>query len=176
MEHPFVTAKTVLDKELNNQGSSEKNIVYSSNKQSLYTVCGTGYEGENIKQFLKKLENNKIQQLVDIREIPNSRKPGFSKNRLIAALTSLGIEYIHFKLLGSPKVIRHALRENKDYESFFEKYNEYLENQVETMKILEELILHGKTVLLCFEKDHNKCHRKSVLSKLKEAGYGIEDI
>lgn len=77
----------------------------------------TGYEKQNIDDFVSKLMKNKISILVDVREIPLSRKKGFSKKSLQLKLNEAGIEYLHIKQLGSPKLIRHKLREDKNYGS-----------------------------------------------------------
>ena len=37
----------------------------------------TGYEAETIEEFLKKLKDNKVTTVIDIREKPLSRKNGF---------------------------------------------------------------------------------------------------
>jgi uncharacterized protein (DUF488 family) len=47
---------------------------------SLFTI---GYEGRNIDEFVKILQHSHIRRVVDIREIPLSRKRGFSKTKLL---------------------------------------------------------------------------------------------
>jgi len=49
----------------------------------LYTI---GYEGAEISQFLRTLRDCGVQRVIDIRDVPVSRKPGFSKGSLSAAL------------------------------------------------------------------------------------------
>ena len=56
----------------------------------------TGYENETIEEFLKKLQSEGITTVIDVREIPLSRKYGFSKKQLIEQLDTLGIKYFHF--------------------------------------------------------------------------------
>ena len=89
----------------------------------LYTI---GYESKSLDDLIYQLKNHNISTLVDVREIPISRKKGFSKTFFSEYLNKNGIEYIHFKKLGSPKNIRKELKQNKDYISFFEKYVEYI--------------------------------------------------
>jgi uncharacterized protein (DUF488 family) len=49
------------------------------NKSELLTI---GYEGREINEFVKYLKQYNISCLIDIREIPISRKKGFSKSAL----------------------------------------------------------------------------------------------
>ena len=80
----------------------------------LYTV---GYEGADLSDFLNTLKVHKIKQIIDVRDLPLSRKRGFSKNALAAALAKIGITYLHLKALGDPKPGREAARSG-DFASF----------------------------------------------------------
>ena len=71
---------------------------------TIYTI---GYEGIDIDDFLYLLQNHNIETVVDIRELPLSRKQGFSKNILSNHLNLKGYEYIHIPQLGCPKPIRN---------------------------------------------------------------------
>ncbi len=85
-------------------------------KQKLYTI---GYTGFGISEFVDTLLEHEIECLIDIREIPLSRKKGFSKTALTENLESVGIKYSHFRSLGSPRIDRHELRETGDFSQFF---------------------------------------------------------
>ena len=56
-------------------------------------------QSPSLSSRLKKIG---IEQLVDVREIPLSRKNGFAKNALKKALDNNGIIYKHLPELGSP--------------------------------------------------------------------------
>src|SRR5690349_16813730 len=73
----------------------------------LYTV---GYEKVGQADFVAALKAAKVKMLVDVREVANSRRSGFSKKSLAAALDEAGIAYIHMKALGTPKLGREAAR------------------------------------------------------------------
>ena len=45
-----------------------------------------GYEGMTLKEFLDVLKRCRVSMLVDVRELAISRKPGFAKVALSAAL------------------------------------------------------------------------------------------
>ena len=72
-----------------------------------YTI---GYEGADLFDFLATLKHAEVSLLVDIRELPASRRKGFSKNALQENLESVGIQYIHLRDLGDPKEGRLAAR------------------------------------------------------------------
>ena len=73
----------------------------------LWTI---GYEKVGIPEFIATLKAAKIKTLIDVREIANSRRAGFSKKSLAASLDAAGIAYIHMKPLGTPKAGREAAR------------------------------------------------------------------
>jgi uncharacterized protein (DUF488 family) len=72
---------------------------------TLFTV---GYEGSKPSDLFASLQDNGITLLIDVREVPISRKPGFSKTSLSLGLDVAGIRYLHLKGLGDPKPGRVA--------------------------------------------------------------------
>lgn len=132
----------------------------------LFTI---GYEGLDLGQFLKLLTHHQIRVLVDVRELPLSRKKGFSKTALSGALAAHGIEYRHLKALGSPKVMRKQLKSDWDYDAFFSAYDEYLHGQVQAVETLQGIIEADRRVcLLCFEKSHEHCHRSRIAKRVAQ--------
>lgn len=129
---------------------------------SIYTI---GYEGASLNDFIETLKLVGVKTLLDVRELPISRRKGFSKNALKEALAAEGIDYRHERALGSPKAIRHELRETWDYDKFFSEFAVHLDQQTE---LLEQLAneLTGRVALVCFEKHQDDCHRKPVAEKL----------
>ena len=65
-------------------------------------VMGVGYEGKAADTFIRELVASGTQLLVDVRLNPVSRKRGFSKRALTAALADAGISYCHAPQLGNP--------------------------------------------------------------------------
>ena len=127
----------------------------------VYTI---GYEGMDIDEFIRTLEINKIEQILDVREIPISRKVGFSKSKLESRLSADGIRYIHMKELGSPKEIREKLHATHDYKEFFDSYRYYIGSNFSYIQDAWERVLEYRTCLMCFEKKPEECHR-SVLAE-----------
>lgn len=124
-----------------------------------------GYEGRDPDAFLELLARNNVETLVDVRELPLSRKPGFSKTALCRRLGAAGIRYYHRRELGAPRAMRHRLRADGDLATFFEHYRKHLDSQ---QAALHEVIANGRGVvaLMCFEADVNCCHRSLVAQAL----------
>ena len=61
-----------------------------------------GYEGATVGEFLAALQDAGVERVIDVRALPLSRRPGFSKSPLGAALEEAGIDYVHLKALGTP--------------------------------------------------------------------------
>ncbi len=130
-----------------------------------YTI---GYEGKKLDDFILSLKQNHVTRIIDVREIPLSRKKGFSKSALKQKLESEKIEYVHIKSLGSPKPIRDKLKKDYDYPSFFNSYSNYLTTQMDSLKELYKFITSGINCLMCFEKTPEICHRSTLANKLKD--------
>lgn len=124
-----------------------------------------GYEGLSLAEFTETLKRSRVTLLLDVRELPLSRRRGFSKNALRQALHAEGIGYRHEKLLGSPRDIRHQLRKDWDYRAFFKAFRTHLRAQTPLLKRLADE-LTGNVVLLCYERNHEGCHRSEVANAL----------
>ena len=67
---------------------------------SLYTV---GYQGIDIEIFLPSLLDAGVNQVIDVRQYPISRKRGFSKTALSEKLAGVNIAYCHIRDIGLPQ-------------------------------------------------------------------------
>lgn len=133
----------------------------------VYTI---GYEGRGAEDFVEDLVDSCVQVLVDVRELPISRKPGFSKSALSSLVEKVGIEYLHFRSLGSPRAARKKLKAGGDFEEFVKDYDAHLELNPNEIHKLAHLLLSGRrAALMCFERDHTRCHRSLLLGALFEA-------
>lgn len=130
----------------------------------LYTI---GYEGRAVENFVEDLSRAGVEVLVDVREMPVSRKPGFSKTKLSRYVTDEGIDYLHLKSLGSPRDSRRRLRESGDFDTFSREYVNHLESSTEDLGALLALLNSGRqAALMCFERDHAWCHRTLLVREL----------
>lgn len=137
---------------------------------TLYTI---GYEGATEEKFLKKLCANGIEQLLDIRAVPFSRKSGFSFEELRGTLNTAGIRYISMPRLGIPSSYR---RQGISPESLLALYEEVLLKKVpDQIGRAAELCREKPTVLLCFEADAAYCHRSRLAHQISRL-YGFQII
>lgn len=138
------------------------------NKAKLLTI---GYEGASAEDFIATLKYKNVAILIDVRELPLSRKKGFSKNRLRELLEAEGIEYLHIKQLGDPKPGRVAARAG-DFSEFRRIFGEHigLQKTREALQNILPLIEAGGACLLCFERCHSQCHRSIVAEELAKMG------
>ncbi len=127
-----------------------------------------GYEGTNIRQFLRVLEARRITTLVDVRDMPISRKPGFSKGSLAEGCENAGINYEHWPLLGCPKAIREDYRADGDWARYTRRYKLHLETLGETIEQLSARALKERLCLVCFEANPAFCHRSYVAEAAQE--------
>ena len=127
-----------------------------------------GYEGRGIGDFVAHLKHFNISCLIDVREVPISRKPGFSKKILCQKLENENISYIHIKALGSPSSIRKKLKTDLDYNYFFKAYDDHLSCNMDAIKEVHKFILDENICIMCFEHLPNKCHRSLIANKVKE--------
>jgi len=120
------------------------------------------YEGRTIPQFLQELGAAGVRQLVDVRELPVSRKRGFSKYDLAEELHYAGIAYRHLRALGCPKSIRDRYKADHDWRRYTQKFHEHLAQQQPALEELRALVVSEPVAVLCYEADFNRCHRTFV--------------
>jgi uncharacterized protein (DUF488 family) len=141
-------------------------------KSRVFTI---GYEGAALADVVATLKSAGVKQLADIRAVPRSRKPGFSKNVLAAGLEEAGIAYRHFQELGTPDEGRAAVRSGKP-EKMHRIFEKHMQGE-EQKAALKDLIAWSKrapTALLCFEREPAHCHRRIVAGKM--GGFAVEDL
>jgi uncharacterized protein (DUF488 family) len=133
-------------------------------------VSTIGYEGSDVADFVGVLKFKKIDLLVDVRDVPSSRKRGFSKNILREQVEAAGIEYLHLKVLGDPKEGREAARSG-NIGKFRKIFCNHIDNPI-AQAALHELIKigsHKNICLMCFERDHKCCHRTILVEYMLES-------
>jgi len=119
-----------------------------------------GYEGATQAELIGALNAAGVEQVIDVRAVPMSRKPGFSKNVLAAGLREAGIAYVHLRALGTPPAGREAARKGR-LEEFERIYAAQLETPEAGVEAAQMVALAEETpsALLCFERDPAQCHR-----------------
>jgi uncharacterized protein (DUF488 family) len=122
-----------------------------------------GYEGCTVGDVLAELKAAGATLLIDVRAVPQSRKPGFSKRQLAAGLDEQGIAYVHLQGLGTPKAGRVAVRAGhpERMEVIFREHMRSDRAQAELAQA-KDLARQQRACLLCFEQDPMHCHRRLV--------------
>ncbi|TCJ37250.1 DUF488 family protein [Parafrankia sp. BMG5.11] len=131
---------------------------------AIYTI---GYEQATQAAVIDALRAAKVQLLADIRFLPLSRRPGFSKSSLKAAAEEAGIAYRHFKQLGTPAEGREAARRG-DHATLACIYGGQLElpEAMAQMGELHDIAQQQRVALLCYERDAAECHRSLLFDAL----------
>jgi len=131
------------------------------------TLTTIGYEAATLLDFIASLRAANVSRLIDVRELAISRRPGFAKKALSAALEEAGIDYVHLRGLGDPKEGRAAARAGDDarFRRVFAIHMRTEAAQTD-LKKAAALVAEGGACLMCFERDHTGCHRSIVAAAI----------
>ncbi len=123
----------------------------------LFTI---GYEATTVAEFLAALKSAGVARVIDVRALPLSRRPGFSKTPLRGALGEAGIDYVHLRALGTPAAGREAARKGRqaELERIYAGQMELPEAIAASAQMLE-LAREKPSALLCYEREPAGCHR-----------------
>jgi uncharacterized protein (DUF488 family) len=129
-----------------------------------------GYEGAALDDFLATLRESGVTLLIDVRQIPASRRAGFSKVKLREAAEGAGVRYIHLGGLGDPKEGRDAARHGRmaEFRQIFTRHLRTAEAQTD-LQIAADLAGQGGACLLCYERQPAFCHRSIVADALAQS-------
>jgi uncharacterized protein (DUF488 family) len=143
--------------------------------QTLYTI---GYEKARLPDVVATLAAAGVGTLIDVRDRPISRRPGFSKRQLAAALDEAGIRYLGLRALGTPPEGREAGR-RREWDSFWHIVEERLAS-AEAELALDEAARTARgnaSCLLCYEADWRCCHRRRVAEILADRhGFAVRHL
>jgi len=126
-----------------------------------------GYEGAAMADFIAALEAAGVTRVIDVRAVPNSRRPGFSKTPLRNTLAEAGIDYVHLRALGTPAEGRAAARAG-NHDAMAQIYAGQLElpeAMAESAQLLD-LAAERPSAVLCYEREPGECHRSLLLDSI----------
>ncbi|MET0182737.1 MAG: DUF488 domain-containing protein [Caulobacterales bacterium] len=137
--------------------------------RELFTI---GYERASLAEVIDALQEQRIELLIDVRELPNSRRAGFSRRQLEAGLSEAGLAYRHLKALGTPKAGRDAAKrgDTETMAQIFEAKLATPESQL-ALRDAGALAQEKRVCLLCLEHDHTHCHRAIVAHHMAPFGF-----
>ena len=119
----------------------------------LFTI---GYGGRSPQQVAALLKEHGVKVLIDLRETPRTRVPGFSKSALESYMMSQEIIYRHLQALGNAnhripdapvKVVDEGLG----------------------MQALCDVLTQYEVAIMCACRHHGRCHRSYISERLLEA-------
>ena len=141
----------------------------------LYTV---GYEKTLLKDVVSTLAAARVATLIDVRDRPISRRPGFSKRQLAAAIEEAGMRYVHLQALGTPPEGRLAGR-RREWDRFWGIVEEKLARPEAGLALQEagEIAEAAPSCLLCYEADWQICHRRRIAEILARChGFAVSHL
>lgn len=154
----------------------EYNLVMAAASNIVYTI---GHSTRSIEDFVKLLQDNHIQILVDVRTIPKSRhNPQFEGTVLATALKQQDIGYIHMKDLGG---LRPKAKESINlawHNQSFRNYADYMQTS-QFGQALQELISFSSSrtaAIMCAEAVPWRCHRSLIADALIVRGIEVREI
>jgi uncharacterized protein (DUF488 family) len=126
----------------------------------------------SVDTWLDTLVAQGVEVVVDVRDLPLSRRKGFSKSALRGALAARGVEYVHVKALGNPKALRDALKSGLPFDEFAATFDSLLDDREESLRALATLVTKRVACLVCFEEDPARCHRSLIAGRVAELAGG----
>ena len=142
------------------------------------TLCTIGYERARLGDVVAALAAAGVATLIDVRDRPISRRPGFSKNQLAAGLAAAGIRYVSLRALGTPPEGREANR-RRDWPRFWGIVEAKLATAEADLALAEAAALAAAapSCLLCYEADWHICHRSRIAEMLAEQhGFSLRHL
>jgi uncharacterized protein (DUF488 family) len=134
--------------------------------RALYTI---GYEKALLTDVIAALDSAGVANLIDVRDRPISRRPGFSKRQLAAAAEEAGMRYFHLQALGTPPEGR-AANHRREWDRFWAIVEEKLARPEAELALREaaDLARAAPSCLLCYEADWQICHRRRIAEILAQ--------
>ena len=143
---------------------------------SIWTI---GHSTRSIEVFLSMLSSFQINNLVDVRTYPGSRRyPHFNQENLSRSLEEAGIRYFHFPDLGGrrkpvPDSVNTAWRNTA-----FRGYADHMQTPafIDSVNNLEKIAKEANTAYMCSEAVWWSCHRALISDYLKAEGWKVYHI
>jgi uncharacterized protein (DUF488 family) len=126
-------------------------------------IYSIGYEKALLGEVIAALADAGVAVLLDVRDRPISRRPGFSKRQLASSIEDAGMHYVHLAALGTPPKGRLA-NKRRDWERFWEIVDDKLgrpEAEADLQRVAE-IAARAPSCLLCYEADWRICHRSRI--------------
>jgi hypothetical protein len=142
----------------------------------LFTI---GHSTRSIDEFISILRAHDIEQVVDVRRFPGSRRvPQFNRDSLAESLHAQGIEYAHLPSAGGMRKPRLDSPNVAWRNASFRGYADHMATDEfrSSLENLIELARTKRTAIMCAEAVPWRCHRSLLSDALIVRGVEVEDI
>jgi len=136
-------------------------------------IFSVGHEGKTLGAFIAILKAALVERLIDVRDAPFSRKPGFSKAPLEQALKASGIEYFGAPELGTDKASRDMHKGDGSMDVILQEYRVKLEKNVDLFRAVEKMAKARVSAIMCYEAEARNCHRQVIEEKMALDGFQV---
>ena len=142
-------------------------------------ILTIGHSTRPIDEFLQLLAAHGIEQLIDVRTIPKSRRnPQYNTDALAASLERAQIAYRHMPGLGG---LRHPRKDSINTgwkNASFRGYADYMQTAAFEASLRELIETTGerRTAIMCAEAVPWRCHRSLIADALAARGVPVEHI
>jgi len=138
-----------------------------------------GHSTRSLDEFVAMLQSFNIEQLVDVRSLPGSRKfPQFNKENLEKSLPENNIEYTLLEKLGGRRKAKPDSKNTVWRNASFMGYADYMETLPfqEGLETLKKMAAQKRTAIMCSEAVWWRCHRSMVSDALKAQDWEVLHI
>jgi uncharacterized protein (DUF488 family) len=142
-------------------------------------VWTVGHSNHPIERFIEILKAHRIEQVLDVRRFPASRKwPHFNATSLASSLPAAGIGYVGMPELGGRRKPRPDSPHTAWRADQFRGYADYMDTPEFASSLERVMALAGdrRTALLCAEALPWRCHRSLIADALIARGREVLEI
>jgi uncharacterized protein (DUF488 family) len=142
-------------------------------------ILTVGHSTHSIETFLELLAAHGVEQLIDVRTIPRSRRnPQYNSDALAETLSKVPIRYLHMPGLGG---LRHSRKDSINtawQNASFRGYADYMQTPEfdENLDRCLELAREETLAVMCAESVPWRCHRSLIADALLARGIDVREI
>lgn len=142
----------------------------------IYTI---GFTRTSAEEFFTKLQDNRIERLVDVRVNNTSQLAGFAKREDLRYFLRVlvGVDYVHEPLLAPTKELLKAYRGGeKAWDVYESDFLDLMSERSVEKEIPQALFTERRVALLCSEPTAERCHRRLVVEYLDRKWRNIRAV
>jgi uncharacterized protein (DUF488 family) len=142
-------------------------------------VWSVGHGARPLEEFLAVLADAAVATLADVRSQPGSRRhPQFGAKALEAALSEVGVAYVHLPGLGGRREPRADSPHRALRVAAFRGYADHMgsEEFARDYESLTSLARQSRTAFMCAETLWWRCHRRLIADRLTVEGWTVAHL